>query len=51
MKRTNRTLMPPRSMINPARMKNGTASRMKLPVPLTMLCGRTTSEAVPVIHM
>ena len=43
--------MPPRSMIKPARMKNGTASRMKLPVPLTMLCGSTTIEAVPVIHM
>ena len=43
--------MPPRSMIKPARMKNGTASRMKLPVPLTMLCGSTTIDAVPVIHM
>src|ERR1017187_10332574 len=51
MKRTRRTLMPPRSMIRPARIKNGTASRMKLPVPLTMLCGSTTIDAVPVIHM
>ena len=32
-KRTSRRLMPPRSMVSPAKMKNGNASRMKLPVP------------------
>src|SRR5262245_20216539 len=45
MNRTSRTLMPPRSIISPARMKNGTARRMKLPVPLTIVCGSTTKEA------
>src|SRR3954452_1969305 len=47
MNRTRRVLIPPRSMISPARMKNGTASRMKLPVPLTIVCGRTTRDAAP----
>jgi hypothetical protein len=47
---TSLTLMPPRSITRPARMKKGTASRMKFPVPLTMVCGSTTREAAPVVQ-
>ena len=36
-------LMPPRSMISPAKMKNGTASSTKLLVPFTMFCGSAST--------
>jgi len=42
--------MPPRSMISPAKMKKGSASRMKLPVPFTMACGNATIGAASAIH-
>ena len=42
--------MPPRSMMRPAKMKNGSASRTKLPVPSTMFCGNATIGTVSAIH-
>ena len=49
-KRTSRSEMPPRSMMRPARMKNGSASRTKLPVPSTMFCGSATIGTVSAVH-
>ena len=49
-KRMRRKLMPPRSMMRPAKMKNGRASRMKFPVPLTMLLGNATIGTVSEVH-
>ena len=37
-KRTSRKLIPPFSIVSPARMKNGSVSRMKWPVLSTMFC-------------
>jgi len=42
---TSLRLIPPRSMISPAKMKNGTASSTKLLVPFTMFCGSASKGA------
>ena len=47
-KRTS-CLMPPFSMIRPAQMKNGSVSRMKLPVPSTVFCAAAIRGATPLI--
>ncbi len=48
--RTRRRLMPPFSMIRPAQMKNGSVSRMKLPVPSKVFCAAAISGATPLIN-
>jgi hypothetical protein len=46
-KRTRRKLIPPWFMITAASTKNGRASKTKLLIPFTIVCGSATNGMVP----